>query len=158
MEGVFRHTACLLSLLAVLACDKQGAGGKEDGSTLVPVQLAVRVSPGDEGSTTRGNPSVISEMEENFRGITSLTLLAFDARSAVFPEGAFTIPSSSLAFRAVSPPGPTTASVISPVWYGTTTLTCIHPTPSRFLTARLPSWCTVARPKRRQRQPSSSGT
>ncbi len=86
MEGVFRHTACLLSLLAVLACDKQGAGGKEDGSTLVPVQLAVRVSPGDEGSTTRGNPSVISEMEENFRGITSLTLLAFDARSAVFPE------------------------------------------------------------------------
>ena len=86
MEGFLRHCAIWLVLLAVLACDKQGNDGEQAGSRLVPVQLAVRVSPGEVGAATRGNPSVITEMEENFRGITGLTLLAFDARTAVSPE------------------------------------------------------------------------
>lgn len=108
MEGFLRHSALLLVILAVFACDKQGNDDEQAGSRLVPVQLAVRVSPGEIGAATRGNPSVITEMEENFRGITGLTLLTFDSRTAVSPEDRslyhpFILPgiSDSFASRAV---------------------------------------------------------
>ena len=85
MEGKTRHIAILMALLAVLACDKQGPDG-ERSAVLVPVQLAVRVSPGDGGAVTKGDPSVITEMEENFRGISGITMLAFNSRTAVSPD------------------------------------------------------------------------
>jgi hypothetical protein len=84
MEGKIRHLAMLLAALAVLACDKQGPDGERPVS-LVPVQLAVRVSPGDDAAT-KGDPSVITEMEENFRGISGITMLAFGSRTQVSPD------------------------------------------------------------------------
>lgn len=64
-----------MALSALSACQT----GKDVGDTLVPVQLAVRV--GDVTPATKGDASVITEMDRTFRGMTGVTIIPFDKRT-----------------------------------------------------------------------------
>lgn len=81
MEGKLRHIAILMAVLSALSCEKQGYDGGN--GSMVPVQLAVRICPWDDGRATKGNPSIITEINENFRGIDDITLLAFDTKTTI---------------------------------------------------------------------------
>ena len=83
-----RHILWLLLGLTFLlsACDKTREAAEEEGSgTPVPVQLALRV--GAEGpAPVKGNPSVITEMREEFRGLTQLQLVPFKVKGKIGME------------------------------------------------------------------------
>lgn len=81
MHMQFRHWLLLLTLLAGAAgCD---APSREEASgEALPVQVALRVGR-VQRSATRGNASVITEMDENFRGISEMILVPFDSRRKV---------------------------------------------------------------------------
>ena len=71
----------MVALLAAAACTKQPSDVPSD-ARLVPVQIAVSV-----GNTapvyTKGNPSVISEMDQVFRGICEVTMIPFKSAGGV---------------------------------------------------------------------------
>ena len=71
----------IAALLASAACTKQPAEG-EVSATLVPVQIAVRVENGIS-IATKGNSTVITEMDQAFRGIEDVTIIPFKASGGV---------------------------------------------------------------------------
>lgn len=76
------HIILILTLLASAACTKQPSGG-EVSAALVPVQIALRVGNSSGGVATKGNPSAITEMNQEFRGINSVTMVPFSTRGYV---------------------------------------------------------------------------
>lgn len=76
------HIILILTLLASSACTKQPSGG-EVSAALVPVQIALRVGNSRGGVATKGNPSAITEMNQEFRGINSVTMVPFSTRGYV---------------------------------------------------------------------------
>lgn len=71
----------LATILATLpSCQKEdGAGVGND--KLVPVQMALSI--GQKTEATKGNPAVITEMSEVFRGMTSVTVLPFTVKGVI---------------------------------------------------------------------------
>ena len=76
------HIIAILTLLASAACSKQPSNG-EVSAALVPVQIALRVGNSHGGVATKGNPSAITEMNQEFRGINSVTMVPFSTRGYV---------------------------------------------------------------------------
>ena len=76
------HIFLIITLLAAAGCNRQPARTGEEGAVLVPLQIALRVG-GNVGAPTRGNPSVITEMDQTFRGINEVTVVPFGVRGEV---------------------------------------------------------------------------
>ena len=70
----FRLLLCIA--LAFSSCENRG-GGEGDTPALVEVQLALRVGGERNAQKAKGNPSIITEMAEGFRGVEGVTLLPF---------------------------------------------------------------------------------
>ena len=71
-----KYYIILSALMCVMACNPQSSDFDRP-VTLVPVQLAVRVGSGVDAST-KAYPAVIKEINQEFRGITDITILPFD--------------------------------------------------------------------------------
>jgi hypothetical protein len=67
----------LAALLLLTSCNTQWEGAEKGEANLVSVDLAVCVGT---AVATKGDPSVITEMSQRFRGMTDVTLLSFDVR------------------------------------------------------------------------------
>lgn len=91
MERLFRHLLLLSALLLGTAACTPPSREIAPEQSLVPVQIALRVGR-VSSPVTRGNSSVITEMDETFRGIEDMTLVPFDGRRRVLPmdESLFT--------------------------------------------------------------------
>lgn len=74
MKRVLSLLLCIA--LAFPSCENR-RGGESPATTLVPVQLALRVGSEGHARHVKGNPSVITEMAEGFRGVEGVTLIPF---------------------------------------------------------------------------------
>lgn len=77
----FGHTLLMATLLVAAACAKEQAA-EGDAAALVPLQIALRIG-NETGAPTRGNPAVITEMDQTFRGIGEVTVVPFGVRRMV---------------------------------------------------------------------------
>ena len=71
----------LVMVLFLSGCEKARNEEEAAVGAPVPVQLALRV--GAEGPSVKGNPSVITEMHEVFRGLTDLQLIPFNRKGEI---------------------------------------------------------------------------
>ena len=74
MKRLFPLLICIV--LAFPSCENRREGGF-DTSRLVPVQLALQVGGDGKAQQAKGNASVITEMDQGFRGIEDVTLVPF---------------------------------------------------------------------------------
>ena len=76
MRFSLRHILIVLAATLLLpACDKNQTGAEGNKAKTVSVNLAVCVG---SSVATKGDPTVITEMSQRFRGMTDVTLLPFD--------------------------------------------------------------------------------
>ena len=80
MKRAFPIFLCIV--LAFSSCENRG-GGEPGTPNLVPVQLALRVGGEGNARQVKGNPSVITEMAEGFRGVEDVTLLPFSVKGTI---------------------------------------------------------------------------
>lgn len=80
MKRVFPILICVL---AALSCTRGGGGEPHVQDELVSVQLALRVGAERPADPAKGNPSVITEMNEVFRGIEYVTLVPFQVQRTI---------------------------------------------------------------------------
>lgn len=75
--SLWHITIVLAATLLSTACNKSALGSEGETAGTVRVNLAVCVGA---SVITKGDPSVITEMSQRFRGMTDVTLLPFDVR------------------------------------------------------------------------------